>query len=267
MAMREREQKWNLSPSPVALGPYEGLLRLTPGFPTVCQGSVHSVFHRVVNVQIQSGEDSRMLVLASPEIPALPDSICLPASLLSTIQVGQAMAIEGQRLSWQNATVLLQPDSRFSGKLNRQEGQPCLKELIACTTQLHSGFDKLPASLRCRAEQALVEGRWQSFLGLGGGLTPSFDDACVGMAAVYTAIGRPLPQLEDLSVTTDVSARYLRLAQKGYFGQPLLSLIHALWNNAAGIPAAVRDLEHVGATSGSDMIYGLKLALADNART
>lgn len=262
MAMWEREQKRNL----VALGLYEGLLRLTPGFPTVCQGSVHSVFHRVVNVQIQSEEDSRILALVSPEIPALPDSICLPASLLSTFQVGQALAIEGQRLSWQNTAVLLRPDSRFSGKLNRQEGQPCLKELAACTARLHSGFDRLPASLRRRAEQALLEGRWQSFLGLGCGLTPSFDDACVGMAAVYTAMGRTLPLLEDLSVTTDVSARYLRLAQKGYFGQPLLSLIHALWNNAAGIPAAVRDLEHVGAMSGSDMLYGIRLALADSAR-
>ena len=97
MAMWEREQKRNF----VALGLYEGLLRLTPGFPTVCQGSVHSVFHRVVNVQIQSEEDSRILALVSPEIPALPDSICLPASLLSTFQVGQALTIEGQRLSWQ----------------------------------------------------------------------------------------------------------------------------------------------------------------------
>ena len=176
------------------------------------------------------------------------------------------MTLDGQLLSWQNTAVRLRTDSHFSGKLDRQEGQPCLKKLTACTTQLHSGFDRLPAPLRHRAEQALLEGRWQAFLGLGSGLTPSFDDACVGMAAIYTATGRSLPPLEDLSVTTDVSARYLRLAQRGYFGEPLLALIRALWKNHAGIPAAAQALEAVGASSGSDMIYGVRLALAHGSR-
>lgn len=260
------EQKRDSSPLRGPLAPYDGLLRVTPGFPGTCQGRVHSVFHRVVNVEMQSEGDSRLLVLAAPQVPALPDSICLPPQLLPTFQVGQEVTLDGQLLSWQNTAVRLRTDSHFSGKLVRQEGQPCLKKLTACTTQLHSGFDRLPAPLRYRAEQALLEGRWQAFLGLGSGLTPSFDDACVGMAAIYTATGRSLPPLEDLSVTTDVSARYLRLAQRGYFGEPLLALIHALWKNHAGIPAAAQALEAVGASSGSDMIYGVRLALAHGSR-
>ena len=260
------EQKRDSSPLRGPLAPYDGLLRVTPGFPGTCQGRVHSVFHRVVNVEMQSEGDRRLLVLAAPQVPALPDSICLPPQLLPTFQVGQEVTLDGQLLSWQNTAVRLRTDSHFSGKLDRQEGQPCLKKLTACTTQLHSGFDRLPAPLRYRAEQALLEGRWQAFLGLGSGLTPSFDDACVGMAAIYTATGRSLPPLEDLSVTTDVSARYLRLAQRGYFGEPLLALIHALWKNHAGIPAAARALEAVGASSGSDMIYGVRLALAHGSR-
>ena len=260
------EQKRDSSPLRGPLAPYDGLLRVTPGFPGTCQGRVHSVFHRVVNVEMQSEGDSRLLVLAAPQVPALPDSICLPPQLLPTFQVGQEVTLDGQLLSWQNTAVRLRTDSHFSGKLDRQEGQPCLKKLTACTTQLHSGFDRLPAPLRYRAEQALLEGRWQAFLGLGSGLTPSFDDACVGMAAIYTATGRSLPPLKDLSVTTDVSARYLRLAQRGYFGEPLLALIHALWKNHAGTPAAARALEAVGASSGSDMIYGVRLALAHGSR-
>lgn len=129
-----------------------------------------------------------MLTLVSPDTPALPDSICLPTRLLSTFRVGQAVTMEGRLLTWQNTAVALRVDSRFSGKLDRQEGRPCLKRLIACMPQLHSGFDRLPESLQDKAKQALLEGRWQSFLGLGVGLTPSFDDACVGMAAVYTAM-------------------------------------------------------------------------------
>ena len=264
--MTTREQKRDSSPLRGPLAPYDGLLRVTPGFPGTCQGRVHSVFHRVVNVEMQSEGDSRLLVLAAPQVPALPDSICLPPQLLPTFQVGQKVTLDGQLLSWQNTAVRLRTDSHFSGKLDRQEGQPCLKKLTACTTQLHSGFDRLPAPLRHRAEQALLEGRWQAFLGLGSGLTPSFDDACVGMAAIYTATGRALPPLGDLSVTTDVSARYLRLAQRGYFGEPLLALIRALWKNHAGIPAAAQALEAVGASSGSDMIYGVRLALAHGSR-
>ena len=165
------EQKRDSSPLRGPLAPYDGL---TAGHPRISghlsRDVFIRVFHRVVNVEMQSEGDSRLLVLAAPQVPALPDSICLPPQLLPTFQVGQEVTLDGQLLSWQNTAVRLRTDSHFSGKLDRQEGQPCLKKLTACTTQLHSGFDRLPAPLRYRAEQALLEGRWQAFLGLGSGL-------------------------------------------------------------------------------------------------
>ena len=142
-----------------------------------------------------------------------------------------------------------------------RESFPSVSALEALTADLSCGFDRFPSALRNRADAALLEGRWQEFLGLGGGLTPSFDDACVGMAAVYTAVGCPIPPLSDLAVTTDVSARYLQLAQEAYFGQPLLDLIQALWQDESALPEAVHHLEAVGATSGRDMLYGVRLAL------
>lgn len=48
------EQKRDSSPLRGSLAPYDGLLRVTPGFPGTCQGRVHSVFHRVINVEMQS---------------------------------------------------------------------------------------------------------------------------------------------------------------------------------------------------------------------
>lgn len=241
--------------------PLEGLARLTPAFPPVSRGIVHSIFSRVVNVQMRCGGDERMLALISPDLPAVPDSVCLPPQLLQTLGMGQTVTLENQMLSWPCHAVRLRIDRCFSGKLDALEGSPHAEKLEACTAQLRCGFDLLPAALRLKAAQALKEGRWQAYLGLGSGLTPSFDDACVGMAAAYTAMGLPLPPLGDLSVTTDVSARYLRLAQEGYFGEPLLAMIHALWADEAAIAGAVQTLLAVGASSGSDMLYGVRVAL------
>ena len=188
------EQKRDSSPLRGPLAPYDGLLRVTPGFPGTCQGRVHSVFHRVVNVEMQSEGDRRLLVLAAPQVPALPDSICLPPQLLPTFQVGQEVTLDGQLLSWQNTAVRLRTDSHFSGKLDRQEGQPCLKKLTACTTQLHSGFDRLPAPLRYRAEQALLEGRWQAFLGHGSHLYRHREvPSAAGRLVCDDRCKRPLP--------------------------------------------------------------------------
>ncbi len=205
-----------------------------------------------------------MLALVSPGLPALPDSICLPEEMLVSLTVGQPVRLAEQHLFWEQNELLLQNDESFTGKLSLlslREGFPCASALEALTADLSCGFDRFPSALRNRADAALLEGRWQEFLGLGSGLTPSFDDACVGMAAVYTAVGCPIPPLSDLAVTTDVSARYLQLAQEAYFGQPLLDLIHALWQDESALPEAVHHLEAVGATSGRDMLYGVRLAL------
>ena len=205
-----------------------------------------------------------MLALVSPGLPALPDSICLPEEMLVSLTVGQPVRLAEQHLFWEQNELLLQNDESFTGKLSLlslREGFPCASALEALTADLSCGFDRFPSALRNRADAALLEGRWQEFLGLGSGLTPSFDDACVGMAAVYTAVGCPIPPLSDLAVTTDVSARYLQLAQEAYFGQPLLDLIHALWQDESALSEAVHHLEAVGATSGRDMLYGVRLAL------
>lgn len=205
-----------------------------------------------------------MLALVSPGLPALPDSICLPEEMLVSLTVGQPVRLAEQRLFWEQNELLLQNDESFTGKLSLlslREGFPCVSALETLTAGLSCGLDHFPSALRTRADAALLEGRWQEFLGLGSGLTPSFDDACVGMAAVYTAVGCPIPPLSDLAVTTDVSARYLQLAQEAYFGQPLLDLIQALWQDESALPEAVHHLEAVGATSGRDMLYGVRLAL------
>lgn len=241
--------------------PVETCARLTPQFPAVCHGRVHSVFQRVVNVLMDGQGPARMLALVSPGLPALPDSVCLPPGVLQSLSPGQAVVLADGCLRWKGAEFRLVPDVCFTGKLSPMPGSPCRNAFAACTAIIRCGLHRLPEGLRCRVEQALLEGSWQAYLGLGGGLTPAFDDACVGMAAVYTAMGRPLPPLRDLSVTTDVSARYLQLSQEGYFGEPVAEVIKAIWSDGADLAAAVEALGRVGASSGRDMLYGMRLAL------
>jgi hypothetical protein len=107
-----------------------------------------------------------------------------------------------------------------------------------------------------------------SLVGLGPGLTPSGDDALVGLLAVLQRLapaGAPwLAQLLgpvvacQLDRTADISAHYLRLAVAGHVGERLIALCDAL---AAGTDdeaqAAAADVVASGATSGADALLGV----------
>jgi hypothetical protein len=122
-------------------------------------------------------------------------------------------------------------------------------------------------------------------VGLGKGLTPSADDALVGMMAVvgearaYGCLAgtgwpeKPAPDGDQAVVdnvmafvalingrTTDVSLKYLRCAAEGRFSEVLLNLVAALFEGASrnweGLIAAVAQ---VGGTSGLDMLHGAAL--------
>ena len=107
-----------------------------------------------------------------------------------------------------------------------------------------------------------------SLVGLGPGLTPSGDDALVGLLAVLQRLapaGAPwLGQLlrpavaRRLDRTGDISAHYLRLAVAGHVGERLVAICDAL---AAGTvddaQAAAAAVVAGGATSGADALLGI----------
>ena len=103
---------------------FDALARLTPAFPAACRGRVHSIFSRVVNVQMRCGETERLLALVFPDLPAVPDSVCLPPPLLAAFTVGETVILEDRRLSWRDHAVRLRADSRYTGKLDALEGRP-----------------------------------------------------------------------------------------------------------------------------------------------
>lgn len=231
--------------------------RLTPGCLLPCQGRVHSIFERTANVMMDSG---LLLTLAADGLPRLPDSICLPMQELARLTIGQPVSLTKEALHIGNAQFFLAHDAQWNGYLAKQTGTANAETLVRLT-QLHpGGLNLLPVRRMQQSITDLCTADAVRWIGLGPGLTPSYDDALVGVMAVCRAEGITPPfELTDLSVTTDVSARYLRLAREGYFGEYVLDVIHALYGRG-DLTEAVERLAGIGATSGCDMLLGMAQA-------
>ncbi len=133
--------------------------------------------------------------------------------------------------------------------------------------------DLLPAlehALTAR-DAARVAGCVASLVGRGPGLTPSGDDALVGLLAVLhrlAATADPSTELVGRAVTAhlhrtgDISAHYLRLAAAGHFGERLVALCDALATGAhTAVEPAAAAVVATGATSGADALLGVLTAV------
>ncbi len=236
-------------------------VRLTPAMQGDYTGGVHSVFRHTANLSFSVCGQPRLLTLAPPGVPKLPDSVCVPLKLLRALRAGDPAELRPDTLSLRGRRYPLAIDARWTGKARRRTGMPDAAAFLRESEGIGCGLDRLPVSTRRMADAALRTGNPQMCLGLGCGLTPAFDDACVGAMAVCAAAGRNGFRITDLSATTDISARYLRLAAEGYFSQPVLDVLDALYGEKP-VTAAIESLLHVGATSGADTLYGMRTQLA-----
>ena len=114
-------------------------------------------------------------------------------------------------------------------------------------------------------------------LGAGPGLTPSGDDAIVGLLAVVhgARAGAPVAGVVDLACavvpsllhrTTPISAHYLRLALDGHVGEHLTALVDECLRGAEIDDALVEHVRRTGATSGRDALVGVHAGLSLIAR-
>ena len=108
----------------------------------------------------------------------------------------------------------------------------------------------------------------RSLIGLGPGLTPSGDDALVGIEAALWGLGAPVAAflagaVDDVEQrTTAVAATLLRHAAAGEFAERLHDLVGVLiGSDDAAIPAAIERAVGWGATSGADCLVGVLLGL------
>jgi hypothetical protein len=131
-------------------------------------------------------------------------------------------------------------------------------------------LERLAAALR-DADQSAASLAAESLVGLGPGLTPSGDDALVGVAAVVTALtitsNRDVAFLRRAAAvaptrTTAVSSTFLRHAAVGEFSGALHALMAALVGpDASMAQSSIERLVAFGATSGVDTLVGVLLGL------
>jgi hypothetical protein len=105
-------------------------------------------------------------------------------------------------------------------------------------------------------------------VGLGPGLTPSGDDALIGLAAALHAMRHPARGFLDEAIddaalrTTAVAATYLRHAAAGEFSERLQRLLAALLgDDDAAVAPAIEGAMAWGATSGTDSLVGVLFGL------
>lgn len=131
--------------------------------------------------------------------------------------------------------------------------RPMVAELVAA----------LEAGNRSAAAEVAI-----GLIGLGPGLTPSGDDALVGMEAALHAIASPTAGFLALAVddledrTTALAATLLRHAAAGEFAERLHTLVGALIGSAdETIEPAIDQAVAWGATSGTDCLLGVLIGL------
>lgn len=102
----------------------------------------------------------------------------------------------------------------------------------------------------------------REYIGLGGGLTPVFDDFVAGIITIYNSLAprcggkRPvILNIEDLRRTTDISKYILRNAVRGAIYEPVEKILSA--GNRYEIIEHIIDLLSIGHSSGAAYSLGV----------
>ena len=123
-------------------------------------------------------------------------------------------------------------------------------------------------NVMCSGEEKEIRYCVDKMLGLGTGLTPSADDAMLGMLYVFRKLAQKSPEgvrffresILELceSHTNRVSSAYLKaIIQGAYFER-----MEQVWNGLCGTkPLDISNLTQVGSNSGAEMLLGMLIAL------
>ena len=197
--------------------------------------------------------DGFVVLVTPPGTPWLPNAIALGPGptvvwdpVVAPIEPGPALAARG------TAILRALGVARPAGVAGALSGGGALGPPRGAVAALLSALATDGAAARRRAALAL--------LGRGPGLTPEGDDLLAGACVTAAAAGDPLALPPGLrTLTTPLSATLLELAAAGAGAAPvhaLLELTSERW------PAALRELEGLGASSGRAMALGVGAAAA-----
>lgn len=250
-------------------------------------GHVHSVFSTSANIELAGrlvhlGGDAAALSCLGLSVPAgaTPALLCgLRAGDEATVRDGQLRLYSraGVRCIELAAAKIVGCDvphmdegaARWAlarldaGELRAGSGLPDDPRTDAALAQLAAGgegtFDTHDQTLVCAVDH---------LVGRGQGLTPSGDDVLLGFACALEALGQS-GELAELLLsrsrdrTTDVSTAYFDAFACGYANPVYGELARsALARDEERFSAAVRQIERIGHTSGTDALLGLSLGFA-----
>jgi hypothetical protein len=196
--------------------------------------------------------DGFVALVTPPGTPWLPNAIVLgpgPAvvwdPVVAPVEVGPALMARGVAIL--RALGVASP-SGVAGGLSEGALRPPRAAVAALFAALRSG----DGAGRRRAAHGL--------LGRGPGLSPVGVDVLAGAAVVAAAAGDPLALPPGArTLTTPLSATLLELAAAGAAPEP----VHALLDlDGERWPAALRELERLGASSGRAVALGVGAAAA-----
>lgn len=278
--------------------------RLTEEFSVLgpLAGGITSKFTSVLNTGFTLPDKTeRLITVMPPRFSGIPDSLVVSErffSRLCRLPAGSRVLKNGLFFDFEGVDEVLEGSpgclrSSFFEQAGRESpesaGDPhCRAFLDALETfRMESGkadgfsyftqsrrnetffwLQKVCASATIGDEARAVEAALRC-VGAGIGLTPSADDALVGIQAFFKCLQvyrkAPVASIDIWhglfgGETTGTSRKYYRCASEGRFSQLLLDLIDALHSRPDRLPDCIRRLSRVGSTSGMDMLAGVETA-------
>ena len=224
---------------------------------------MHSVFDRAINVL---WGDGRLVTFHGPAPLAAPFAIAV-REMPPRGAMTPAMPVAESDLGWAQAeSVPLEiPRGRLAFDIDGLPS-PAPGSALRAGPGLRAAR-ALGQALAERDALACADAAWR-LIGLGEGLTPSGDDCVVGalalihrLAPAWLAANEALrDQLATAAMTrtTAVARDFLLEALEGRFAECVRDLVIAFSDEKAAL--AARELLGMGATSGADTLYGIRLA-------
>ena len=221
---------------------------------------VLAVFSKATYVQL----DSDVVAIVTTEVPRGP--LHLRVHRVPPVEAGQSFFLEPIIAPMARSAALGEGSQRCWAPI-RFDGNDLLRSRPGLPSADASAIAGSAAVQR--ASQALNDhdllGTVSQLAGLGPGLTPSGDDVLAGILLVASLTERFSPSelraAAENARTHEISRSFLKWAANGHSIEPVHDLLSAI---ATGLPThkAEQAVAATGATSGCDLLLGLRLALS-----
>jgi hypothetical protein len=301
--------------------------RLTDEFNSSAEvfGVIHSKFRTVLNVLFKlPGGRSKLVAIITTGTKGIPDSITVTEEYfakLSLLPIGSKLFFKDftvhfdaiseklygdTRCLRQSGLIIENADTETSGLPNFARYLEELKKFYSkndCTNGFSAFSLEKKSEIICNLQhfsKAWLEGnlaKMEEILlkhaGMGIGLTPSCDDAFIGIIAVYSGaklyadvsagsasnglkVWRDLPDIGRLTPfnkllfnrTTDVSLKYLSCSQEGRFSDAIIGLVRVIFSDIEDdLEPFIKNVSSVGGTSGMDTLFGMEIGCRELSKS